>query len=129
MCHRLDPGLVRRRQPRGCRLQRREGPLPPVGAIGPRLERARQLQEERARRDQACDLLDCLQLGDKAQALLQDSRQLEAFGFTSRRAAKQVIKEFESLRNNLAHAQDIVTYDWPQIARMARNLQNNALEE
>jgi len=94
-----------------------------------RLERARQLQEERARRDQACELLDCLQLGDKAQALLQDPRQLEAFGFSSRKAARKVVKELESLRNNLAHAQDIVTYDWPQIARMARNLQDGALEE
>jgi hypothetical protein len=32
----------------------------------------------------------------------------------------------ESLRNNLAHAQDIVTHDWAQIARMARNLENLA---
>jgi hypothetical protein len=29
----------------------------------------------------------------------------------------------ESLRNNLAHAQDIVTHDWAQIARMARNME------
>jgi hypothetical protein len=34
-----------------------------------------------------------------------------------------VIKAFESLRNNLAHAQDIVTYDWAQIARMAQTIE------
>ena len=27
--------------------------------------------------------------------------------------------QLESLRNNLAHAQDIVTHDWPVVARMA----------
>jgi hypothetical protein len=94
-----------------------------------RLERARQLQAERARREQACDLLDCLQLGDKAAILLSDPRVLAEFGFTSRKAARKVVKELESLRNNLAHAQDIVTHDWPQIARMTRNLQADALED
>ena len=33
------------------------------------------------------------------------------------------MKELESLRNNLAHSQDIVTHDWAQIARMSRSLQ------
>jgi hypothetical protein len=94
-----------------------------------RMERARQLRDERARRDQSCDLLDCLQLGDKAAVLLSDPRQLADFGFASRKAAKKVIKELESLRNNLAHAQDIVTHDWPQIARMARNLHADGLDD
>ena len=94
-----------------------------------RLARARELQAERERRDQGCDLVDCLQLGDKAQVLLTDPHQLEELGFSSRKAAKKVVKELESLRNNLAHAQDIVTHDWPQIARMTRNLQADALED
>ena len=54
---------------------------------------------------------------------------LEGIGFAAgnegvRSAAKQVIKELESLRNNLAHAQDIVTHDWPQIVRMAQRVQD-----
>jgi hypothetical protein len=60
--------------------------------------------------------------------LLSDPRQLAEFGFSSRKAARKVIKELESLRNNLAHAQDIVTHDWPQIARMTRNLQADGVE-
>ena len=92
---------------------------------GARLARARQLQAERKRRDQACELMDCLQLGDKAQALLHDPRQLEIFGFSSRKAARRVVKELESLRNNLAHAQDIVTHDWPQIARLAQRIEEH----
>jgi hypothetical protein len=46
--------------------------------------------------------------------------QLAAFGFETKGAAHRVIKELESLRNNLSHAQDIVARDWPQIVRLAR---------
>jgi len=88
-----------------------------------RLRKAETLLEERRRRGQVCDLVDCLQLSDKTRVLVRDDAQLEEFGFTSRAAAKQVSKELESLRNNLAHAQDIVTHDWPQIVRMTRRIE------
>ena len=88
-----------------------------------RLRKAETLLEERRRRGQVCDLVDCLQLSDKAQVLMRDEAQLAEFGFASRAAGKQVSKELESLRNNLAHAQDIVTHDWPQIARMTRRIE------
>lgn len=87
-----------------------------------RLARAEELRGERLRRGHPCDLLDCLQLADKAQVLVHDPTELAFFGFTSRRAARQVAKELESLRNHLAHAQDVVTHDWAQIARMTRRL-------
>jgi ABC-type sulfate/molybdate transport systems ATPase subunit len=48
---------------------------------------------------------------------------LEYLGFNSKRTAKQISKELESLRNNLAHSQDIVTHDWPQIARLAKRFE------
>jgi hypothetical protein len=88
-----------------------------------RLQKAQALRDERRRRGQTCHLLDCVQFSDQAQILLTIPEELEAFGFESRSAAKRVIKEFESLRNNLAHAQDIVTYDWAQIARMTQRLE------
>jgi hypothetical protein len=44
-------------------------------------------------------------------------------GVESKRVAKGRIKEVESLRNNLAHAQDIVAHDWAQIARMAHRVE------
>ena len=34
-----------------------------------------------------------------------------------------MIKDLESLRNNLAHGQDVTSHDWPQIARLARRIQ------
>ena len=91
-----------------------------------RLEKAQSLRDERQRRGQECELLDCMQLSDVAQILLAVPEERVAFGFDSTAAAKRVVKEMESLRNNLAHAQDIVTHDWAQIARMARNLENLA---
>jgi hypothetical protein len=88
-----------------------------------RLDTAKALRSERLRRDQPCELIDCLQLTDKGEILLQNPLQLAAFGFEARGAGKRVMKEIGSLRNNLAHAQDIVVYDWPQIVRLARRVE------
>jgi len=88
-----------------------------------RLAKARVMQEERQRRNQHCSLVDCLQMSDKARIAIEHPRLLETFGFDSRRTARQVVKSLESLRNNLSHAQDIVTHDWAQIARTARRMQ------
>jgi len=33
-----------------------------------------------------------------------------------------LIKDLESLRNHLAHAQDIVSHDWVQIIRLAHRM-------
>jgi hypothetical protein len=88
-----------------------------------RLSKARTLWEERQRRGLNCDLLDCLQLTDKVQVLFHDPNALAYFGFKTRRSAKQVLRELESLRNHLAHAQDIVTHDWPQIVRLVRRIE------
>ncbi len=88
-----------------------------------RLDKARAIQAERQRRNQYCELIDCLQLSDKGQILMQDAQLLGQLGFDSRAAAKRVVKELESLRNHLAHAQDIVTHDWAQIARLTRRVE------
>ncbi len=90
-----------------------------------RLELALNLQNERERRGQQCELLDCLQFPDKIKILISKKETLESLGFDSRRNAKKVIKEIESLRNNLSHAQDIVTYDWAQIVRITQRLQES----
>ena len=88
-----------------------------------RLQKAETLFEERRRLKRATDLLDCLQIGDKLDLLTRDETQLQRYGFGSRAAARKVAREFEALRNNLAHAQDIVTHDWPQIVRMTQRIE------
>ncbi|MBS0354013.1 MAG: bifunctional (p)ppGpp synthetase/guanosine-3',5'-bis(diphosphate) 3'-pyrophosphohydrolase, partial [Proteobacteria bacterium] len=83
----------------------------------------RQLQLERQRRGHACTLLDCLQFGDKLRLLIEDPAELARLDMPGRSAAKRVIADLESLRNHLAHAQDIVSHDWAQIARLARRIE------
>ena len=90
-----------------------------------RLDLASKLQQERERRGQQSTLLDCLQFSDKAKILISKQETLEEIGLGSRSSAKKVIKEIESLRNNLSHAQDIVTYDWAQIVRITHRLQES----
>ncbi|MGD9387145.1 MAG: hypothetical protein PVI87_02860, partial [Gammaproteobacteria bacterium] len=69
-----------------------------------------------------CELVDCLQYSDKVKLLLEEPEAMVEFGFSTRGLAKRRAKEMESLRNNLAHAQDIVAYDWPQIVRLAERV-------
>ena len=88
-----------------------------------RLSGAKALQKERLRRNQSCELIDCLQFGDKLRILISDKKQLERFGFKSAGAAKRVIKDLESLRNNLAHGQDFISNDWPQVIRIAKRME------
>ncbi len=88
-----------------------------------RLEHAREIQQERRRRGQEARLLDCLQFGDKTAVLIREPEVVRQLGFTSQRTAKRFAKELQSLRNNLAHSQDIITYDWPAIARLSRRLE------
>jgi hypothetical protein len=53
-----------------------------TGLISPgRLEKTKALMDERRRRGQHCELVDCLQLSDKAQILMQSPGQLNDFGF------------------------------------------------
>ena len=88
-----------------------------------RLAKAIELQEERQRRNQHCDLIDCLQLSDKGQIVIQNPDFLALLDIGSKSVAKRLVRELESLRNNLAHAQDIVTHDWAQIVRLSYRLE------
>jgi hypothetical protein len=67
-------------------------------------------------------LLECLQFSDKLQILFHIKDFLDQSGFASLSAAKKVFKDLESLRNNLAHGQEISSADWPAIVRLARLL-------
>ncbi len=87
-----------------------------------RLGKAGELLSERERRGQRVSLLDCLQLSDKARILMRDPEVLKDAEFPSRNAAAETMKRLESLRNSLAHAQQILPEDWPVIARLAYRL-------
>ncbi len=87
-----------------------------------RLEKAETLLAERQRRNQELGLLDCLQFSDKGQIIIRSQQMRERIGVPSRSRGEEVIKRLETLRNNLAHSQDIVTFDFEIIAELSENL-------
>ncbi len=88
-----------------------------------RIEKARQLRAERERRKENCQLLDCLQIGDKMEILISNPEELARLDIPTPSAAKRTSKQIESLRNSLAHGQGFVDQDWPQIVRLARRIE------
>ena len=88
-----------------------------------RIQKARDLLTERARRDQRVSLLDCIQLSDKGQIVARSVEIRRLTMFDSRRKVEQAFKELERLRNNLAHSQDIIASDWQIIVQLTENLE------
>jgi hypothetical protein len=89
-----------------------------------RLAKAESLLAERRRRNQDLDLIDCLQFADKVQIVARTERLRAMTRFASRRKLEEAARAMESLRNNLAHAQDIIATDWATIVLLAENLHN-----
>lgn len=83
-----------------------------------RWRKAEALLAERGRRNQALQLLDCLQFSDKGQIIARNEELRQQTAFPSRRQAEEAIKRLEQLRNNLAHAQDILVSDWDTIVKL-----------
>lgn len=87
-----------------------------------RLQKAEALLEERRRRSQNLRLIDCLQFSDKAQIIARNEAIRRLTRFTSRRQVEDACKALESLRNNLAHAQDIIATDWEIVSLLATDV-------
>ena len=91
-----------------------------------RLAKAEELLAERRRRGQPGLLLDCLQFSDKGEIMLG----IEALGGPlafqqpSRKAAKRALKELETLRNNLAHTQQIIPGGLERIVAFSARLES-----
>jgi hypothetical protein len=94
-----------------------------------RLDKARALQSARAALGREAPLLDCLQLSDKVKVLLAiDQQPRPLFRAGSKAESQRLVRDLEDLRNSLAHAQDIVTHDWTEIARLASRVEELARE-
>jgi hypothetical protein len=91
-----------------------------------RLRKAKELLRERRRMATGMDLrlLDCLQLSDKGLLLLRQKETRQLLNVSSKEAGERALRRLGQLRNNLAHAQDIVSDDWEMILRLADGLQN-----
>lgn len=88
-----------------------------------RLAKAEALRAERARRRRLVALLDCLQLSDKGQIVARNQAIRSQTVFASRRQAEDGIRLLEGLRNDLAHAQDVVTANWEAIVQLTGHLE------
>ena len=71
--------------------------------------------EERARRGHQVNLINCLQYGDKGWILSYDDDIRKALGQESRKHTRKAVKELETLRNHLAHTQEIIPVGWQRI--------------
>ncbi len=88
-----------------------------------RLQKAEALLAERKKRDQELHLIDCLQFSDKGQIIMKDEALRSGLGFSSRREGDKAVSDLESLRNSLAHSQDIISCDWDVIVRLSGNVE------
>lgn len=91
-----------------------------------RLGKAESLLQERRRRNSTVDLLDCLQFADRAQLMLRIPKVMEILsqnGIASKQAALTAVHELETLRNNIAHAQEIIPGSWQRIVIFSTRLE------
>ena len=89
-----------------------------------RLEKARELQFERKRRNQDSTLLSCLQFSDKLNVLTKEQRNRDIMNLRSRADSRKLIKHLESLRNNLAHSQPVIEDNWKVILELSKKIEN-----
>jgi hypothetical protein len=87
-----------------------------------RIQKAQDLLDLRRGRDQQLHLSDCLQFADKVHIIASSDQLRRLTRFESKRQVEQIGKQLENLRNNLAHAQDIIAADWDTIVALAEQL-------
>ena len=83
-----------------------------------RVQKARDMLQDRSRRNEAIDLADCLQFADKRAIVSKTDDLRRSLGFGSQREADDQLEQLQQLRDELAHAQDIVTGRWPELAHL-----------
>lgn len=89
-----------------------------------RLKKAEKLQSIRKERNEAIDLADCLQFCDKRDLILKKSEILKNIGIKSKKSIKQTLESAENLRNNLAHALDIVEgLSWTKVINLTKEIE------
>jgi hypothetical protein len=87
-----------------------------------RLRKAEELKAERTRRHRPVGLLECLQLSDKGQIVARNEEIRGRTVFASRKQVEEAIRLLEGLRNDLAHAQEVVAANWDAIVQLTGHL-------
>ncbi len=87
-----------------------------------RLTNAQKTLDSMKLRNEDIDLAGCLQLCDKCTIVSKNAKLRISLGFDSKKSAERFFKDLEKLRNNLAHAQDIITSfkgKWSEVVDLA----------
>ena len=87
-----------------------------------RAKAARRLHVKRRRRNEEADpsdFSDCLQICDKVRIVLADSELSAVARFSTPGEGERFINRLQSLRNDLAHANDLLKGRWPDLADLA----------
>ena len=89
-----------------------------------RIKKAEKCHNDRQRRNEELDLVDCLQLCDRIDLVLKIPVIKESIEEQFGKSAKRHLKSMEGLRDKLFHAQDIVTGStWPKLIDLIRNIE------
>lgn len=89
-----------------------------------RLKAAKKILADLQERNEAIDLADCLQFCDKREIILKTPEIRKRIGFESKNSGKVFFKAAENLRNNLAHAQDIIMgSSWTGVIGLAEDIE------
>ena len=88
-----------------------------------RIENAEKLYRDRQTRNEETHLLDCLQLCDKRDILLGSQDLLESVGLGGKNQTRALLTDVETLRNDLAHANDIIKGRWPGMIELVENME------
>lgn len=89
-----------------------------------RLESAKHLWIDRQHRNEAIDLIDCLQFCDKRDLILAHAEIRSHMGFIFEKSGERFLKAVDDLRNKLAHAQDLVSgSSWADIIDLAKAIE------
>ena len=89
-----------------------------------RIEKAEHLMNMRIERNERLDLTDCLQFCDKRELVLASDEIRRVFGFESKNVGSKILEDVESLRDKLAHSQDIVSgTTWEDIIDLSGNIE------
>jgi hypothetical protein len=88
-----------------------------------RIKKAEQLLNERKRRNEAVDLADCLQFCDKRSILLETPEIVKKLDYKNITELKALLEKIESLRDRLAHSQDIIAgSSWGEVINIIEKL-------
>lgn len=93
-----------------------------------RIASAKGLLSQRKARNEAVDLVDCLQFCDKRDIAVVSPSILELLGFPSKASADRVLRNAEALRDRLAHAQDMTEgISWAELFDIAEQVEKMLL--